>query len=85
MALGAPLGIWLENRYGMLAVGEVVTGISRLNIALALPVDIALRSLERSLNGILTAQMESPEFAHFNSVLRSKIHADSWAFNPIWG
>ena len=37
MAAGAPLGIWLENRYGLESIGAVAVGISVLNMALALP------------------------------------------------
>jgi len=37
MAAGAPLGIWLENRYGLESIGAVAVGISVLNLALALP------------------------------------------------
>jgi MFS family permease len=37
MAAGAPLGIWLETRYGLWSIGAVASGISLLNLALALP------------------------------------------------
>jgi MFS family permease len=37
MAVGAPLGIWLENTYGMGSIAATVCGISILNLALALP------------------------------------------------
>jgi predicted MFS family arabinose efflux permease len=37
MAAGAPLGIWLENRYGLESIGAAASGISALNLALALP------------------------------------------------
>ncbi len=37
MAAGAPLGIWLENRYGIESIGAVASGISLLSLALALP------------------------------------------------
>jgi predicted MFS family arabinose efflux permease len=37
MAAGAPLGIWLENRYGLESIGAAASGISVLNLALALP------------------------------------------------
>jgi MFS family permease len=37
MAAGAPLGIWLESRYGLESIGAVASGISVLNLALALP------------------------------------------------
>ena len=37
MSVGAPLGIWLENTFGMMAIGAAVTGISLLNFALAVP------------------------------------------------
>ena len=37
MAVGAPLGVWLDNTYGMIGIGTAVTGISFLNFALALP------------------------------------------------
>jgi MFS family permease len=37
MSVGAPLGIWLENTYGMMAIGAAVTGISFLNFTIALP------------------------------------------------
>jgi predicted MFS family arabinose efflux permease len=37
MAAGAPLGIWLENRYGLESIGAAAVGISVLNLALALP------------------------------------------------
>ena len=36
MAAGAPLGIWLENRYGIESLGMAATGISLLGLALAL-------------------------------------------------
>jgi predicted MFS family arabinose efflux permease len=37
MAAGAPLGIWLETRYGLWSIGAFASGISVLNLALALP------------------------------------------------
>ena len=37
MAAGAPLGIWLESRYGLESIGAAAVGISVLNLALALP------------------------------------------------
>jgi MFS family permease len=37
MAAGAPLGIWLENRYGFESIGAAASGISVLNLAFALP------------------------------------------------
>jgi MFS family permease len=37
MAAGAPLGIWLENRYGLESMGGATLGISVLNLVLALP------------------------------------------------
>jgi len=37
MAAGAPLGIWLENRYGIESIGVAAVGISVLNLALAVP------------------------------------------------
>jgi len=37
MAVGAPLGIWLETRYGLWSIGVVASGISVLNLALAFP------------------------------------------------
>jgi MFS family permease len=37
MAAGAPLGIWLENRYGFESIGAAASGISLLSLALALP------------------------------------------------
>jgi MFS family permease len=37
MALGAPLGIWLETRYGLGSIGRVASAISLLSLALALP------------------------------------------------
>ena len=37
MSVGAPLGIWLENNYGLIAIALAVIGISLLNFALALP------------------------------------------------
>jgi MFS family permease len=37
MAAGAPLGIWLENRYGLESIAAAAVGISVLNLALALP------------------------------------------------
>jgi MFS family permease len=37
MSVGAPLGVWLENTYGMIGIGAAVTGISLLNLAIALP------------------------------------------------
>lgn len=36
MAAGAPLGIWLENRYGLVSIGAAASGIAVLNLALAL-------------------------------------------------
>jgi MFS family permease len=36
MAAGAPLGIWLENRYGFESIGAAASAISMLNLALAL-------------------------------------------------
>ena len=38
MAVGAPLGIWLETRYGLESIGAAASGLSVLNLALALPV-----------------------------------------------
>jgi MFS family permease len=38
MAAGAPLGIWLETRYGLESIGAAALGVSVLNLALALPV-----------------------------------------------
>jgi predicted MFS family arabinose efflux permease len=38
MAAGAPLGIWLEARYGIGSLGVTVSGISLLSLALALPI-----------------------------------------------
>jgi len=37
MSVGAPLGIWLEHAYGLIAIAIAVTGISFLNFAIALP------------------------------------------------
>jgi predicted MFS family arabinose efflux permease len=37
MAAGAPLGIWLENRYGFESIGAAASGISVLSLAFALP------------------------------------------------
>lgn len=37
MAAGAPLGIWLENRYGIESIGVVAVGTSLLNLAFAWP------------------------------------------------
>ncbi len=37
MAAGAPLGIWLENRYGFESIGAAASGISLLSLAFALP------------------------------------------------
>jgi predicted MFS family arabinose efflux permease len=37
MAAGAPLGIWLENRYGIESIGAAAVGISVVNLALAVP------------------------------------------------
>src|SRR5258708_2931217 len=37
MSVGAPLGVWLENTFGMMTIGAAITGISLLNFALALP------------------------------------------------
>jgi predicted MFS family arabinose efflux permease len=37
MAAGAPLGIWLENRYGFESIGGAASGMSLLGLALALP------------------------------------------------
>jgi len=36
MAAGAPLGIWLETRYGLWSIGAAASGISLLSLALAL-------------------------------------------------
>ena len=38
MAAGAPLGIWLETRYGLESIGAAASGLSVLNLALALTV-----------------------------------------------
>jgi predicted MFS family arabinose efflux permease len=37
MAAGAPLGIWLETKYGFGSVGVAASGISLLSLSLALP------------------------------------------------
>src|SRR6266436_1386433 len=37
MSVGAPLGIWLEDTHGLIAIALAVTGISLLNFALAFP------------------------------------------------
>jgi predicted MFS family arabinose efflux permease len=37
MAAGAPLGIWLETKYGLWSIGAAASGILLLNLALALP------------------------------------------------
>jgi MFS family permease len=37
MAAGAPLGIWLDTRYGLWSIGAAASGISLLSLALALP------------------------------------------------
>jgi MFS family permease len=37
MAAGAPLGIWLEAKYGLWSIGAAASGISVLNLTLALP------------------------------------------------
>jgi MFS family permease len=37
MAAGAPLGIWLETRYGLGSIGAVASGVSLLSLAFALP------------------------------------------------
>ena len=37
MAAGAPLGIWLETRYGLWSIGAAASGTSLLSLALALP------------------------------------------------
>ena len=37
MAAGAPLGIWLDNHYGIQAIAAAVAGISLLSFGLALP------------------------------------------------
>jgi MFS family permease len=37
MAAGAPLGIWLENRYGLESIGAAASRLSVLNLALAVP------------------------------------------------
>jgi len=37
MAAGAPLGIWFENRHGLESIGAAASGVSVLNLALALP------------------------------------------------
>ena len=37
MAAGAPLGIWLETRYGLASIGAVASGLSVLSLALAYP------------------------------------------------
>ena len=36
MALGAPIGIWLDNQYGIGGIGAAVTGISVLSFAFSL-------------------------------------------------
>lgn len=38
MAAGAPLGIWLEREYGIVAIGLIVSGSSLLGLVLALPI-----------------------------------------------
>jgi len=38
MAAGAPLGIWLESRYGLESIGAAASGLSVLNLAFAFPV-----------------------------------------------
>jgi predicted MFS family arabinose efflux permease len=38
MALGAPLGVWLEARYGLVSIGAAAAAISLVNLGLALPV-----------------------------------------------
>jgi MFS family permease len=37
MAIGAPLGLWLANTYGMIAIGAAVTSASLLNFIIAQP------------------------------------------------
>lgn len=37
MAAGAPLGIWLETRYGLGSIGAVSLGVSLVSLALAVP------------------------------------------------
>jgi MFS family permease len=37
MSVGAPLGIWLENTYGLIAIAIAVIAISLLNFAIAFP------------------------------------------------
>jgi MFS family permease len=37
MSVGAPLGIWLENTHGLIAIAIAVIGISLLNFAIAFP------------------------------------------------
>jgi len=37
MSVGAPLGIWLEHAYGLIAIAIAVTGISFLNFTIAVP------------------------------------------------
>jgi MFS family permease len=38
MSIGAPLGIWLENAHGLIAISIAVIAVSLLNFAVALPV-----------------------------------------------
>ena len=37
MAAGAPLGIWLETRYGLWSIGAISLAVSLVSLALALP------------------------------------------------
>jgi MFS family permease len=48
MAAGAPLGIWLETRYGLESIGAAASGVSLLNLALALPVGRGADTARRS-------------------------------------
>jgi MFS family permease len=55
MAAGAPLGIWLEARYGLDSIGAAASAISVLSLALALPIAEApiLRGAHLAFSSVL--------------------------------
>ena len=55
MAAGAPLGIWLESRYGLWSIGAAASGISLLSLALALPLAgvPTVRGTQLAFRGVL--------------------------------
>ena len=70
MSVGAPVGIWLENTHGLIAIAIVVIAISLLNFAIAFP--------------LLGVPILRTEHLPFNEVLR-KVFLDGLglALGPI--